>query len=56
MSKPKDGFKKIHRVGKSRDEKAYKNMNLFALIDDSYDDDYDDSEDSYDDYYEDDNF
>ena len=50
MSKPRDGFKKIRRVGKTRDEIACKNMSFFDLIDDSYDDDEDvDSEDDYDD-------
>lgn len=51
MSKPRDGFNKIRRVGKTRDEIAYKNMSFFDLIDDSYDDDEDvNSEDNYDEY------
>ena len=47
MSKPKDGFKKIHRAEKTREERALKNLNLFDLVDDSYDDEDEDSEDSY---------
>lgn len=54
MSKPRDGFKKIRRAEKTREERALKNLNLFDLIDDSFDDEDNDSEDSY--YDEDDNF
>lgn len=50
MSKPRDGFKKIHRTGKTKDQIAYKNVDWSDYIDDSYDDEDVDNEDSYDEY------
>lgn len=46
MPRNKDEFPKIRRVGKTRDQIAYKNVRYEDLIDDSYDEDFD-SEDSY---------
>ena len=37
MSGPRDGFKKIHRACKTRDEIACKNLDYFDLIEDSED-------------------
>lgn len=49
MSKPKDGFKKIRRAEKTRQERIDKNMDWFDYIDDSYDDDeFEDDEDEED--------
>lgn len=46
MSGPRDGFKKIHRTGKTKEEIELKNFDPFDLIDDSEDEDEGD-EDSY---------
>lgn len=49
MSKPKkDDFKKMHRVGKTKEQIIYKNVNFFDLIEDSYDEyDEDDEDDNF---------
>lgn len=49
---PRDGFKRLHRAGKSKDEIVNKNLNYFDLIDDTEDEEgyedcdlYDEDED-----------